>query len=196
MVYWGGEDLDWPERLSALGYSISWMPEPHRVYHRWHLQAEANGFRPVTATLDSVTYMMENRLRPRLAQDWGRPLSWSDRPILALVEGGTRPKVAEVPTNGLMKYELADLVLGTRGRSSFARLDLGPRIVQRPLSALREPAKRLLRPLSALTSNSVVDKLNGNFDAIYHIIPILLENGLVDYYFSENLEQVFLLWGS
>jgi hypothetical protein len=195
IVYWGIEDLDWPERLRRLGYVQKWLPEPHRIYHQWHRPSEFGALRPATASYNSVTFGVENRLKPVLEQAWGRALARSDRPILDLIDTGSAVRGIEVPVNSIMHGEFIDRILETRGEGSFVRLDLGPRLIQRPLSRFSSAAKAILRPLAALTSNSVVDKVNANIDYLYCYLPVLEEQGLRDYYIDDDFSRVYLLWG-
>lgn len=193
--YWGLEDLDWPDRLKTIGYEQVWLPEPHRLYHLWHEPSEAGRLRPETASFETMKHCVANKLKPRLKQDWGKPLGIADRPILKMIASPEKAISVHLEPNALMHYGTLHAITESRVSGSFVRLDLGTRMIRRPFCHFRDEAKAIMRPLAAMTGNSVVDKLNCNFDYLYAMLPALLENGLIDYYIDDTLEFVFLFWG-
>ncbi len=194
IVYWGLEDLDWPARLKRLGYEQVWLPASHRAYHQWHPKAETAGMRPETVSYDSAATCMANLANPVLRQAWGQPLGYADRPILAAMAGGEIPDVVQIPANGFVDYRIFEALLETREGKGYARLELAARLIRRPLDRFRNAAKTLIRPLSAMTGNTIIDKVNYNFDYIYRILPVLYDHGLRDHYVSASLDSVSLLW--
>ncbi len=194
MVYWGLEDLDWPERLKALGFEQQWLPGPHRIYHQWHPRSEGGHRRPETASFNTMSYCVENRLQPVLAQDWGRAITEADRPILEAMKKRNDPFEVQLPPNALMHYGNIDRLLDTRAKGRFVRLGLGERLIRRPLSSAAGITSRMLRPVTALTGLSCHEKINLNFDYLYAMLPSLLELGLEDHFISSDLSTVYLLW--
>jgi hypothetical protein len=193
--YWGQEELDWVSRLIALGYKQVWLPEPHRLLHRWHPVSEQGGMRPVTANYATVERCFSNVLKPRIDQDWGLAVGPEDRPVMTLM--GKEPpcpldmSIGELGTQkGVQR--LGEALLKER----FLVLNLGPRLVPRPLTALADPVASLLRPITALTSLSCVYKANGNFDYFYALLDALQGGGLLDYYIVPDLTRIYLYNGS
>jgi hypothetical protein len=195
IIYWGQEDIDWPERLKRLGYEMIWLPEPHRIYHQWHPSPEAGYLRPTTASYNTMSYCVENKSSPVLAQDWGGALPESERPILPLLKVG-RPVMVRFDANALMKYRNLVGLLETKTLGKFIKLDLGPRKIRRPLSSTARKVKFALRPITALVGLDCSEKINGNFDYLYAVLPALMKDGLRDYYISKDLSSVFLLWNN
>jgi hypothetical protein len=193
IVYWGMEDLDWPMRLETLGYKMLWLPEPHRIFHQWHQPSESGRLRPDMASYQTMRYCIENLMVPVIRQDWGKPISRDDRPILAMM-GSRTPEVVRVGKNALMHYGNLGIILDTKGADHFIKLDLGPRLVKRPLSRFSGIAKTLLRPITAAVSLDCDEKTNRNFDYLYAMLPALSANGLADYFISSDLSEVFLYW--
>lgn len=194
MVYWGMEDLDWPERLQALGYRQEWLPEPHKIYHQWHPRSEVGHRRPETASFNTMAACVGNRLQPVLRQDWGRGVNQEDRPILVRMKSGRLDYNVSLASNALMHYDNISRIAETRRPGAFVRLDLGSRAIRRPFSALSRATKALLRPAAALTGLSCIDKLNCNFDYLHAMLPALLGNGLADYYIVSDVSEAYLLW--
>ena len=193
IVYWGLEDLDWPERLLKLGYEQVWLPEPHRLYHQWHAVSEYGKLRPSIASFNTMGYCIENRMKPVLSQDWGKSVGAIDRPILKLMSSNT-PDLVRVRKNALMHYGNLDILLDTKGSDKFVKVELGPRLVKRPLSRFSGAAKAILRPMTALAGLDCDDKTNRNFDYFYAMLPALVQNGLADYFISRDMSEVFLYW--
>jgi len=194
IVYWGLEDRDWYVRLEHLGYEQIWLPEGHRAYHVWHPRSETRGMRPVTASYDSASFCMANIVAPKLAQDWGRALRKEDRPILELIDSGEPPVEVRIEPNLIASHDYFQAIWNSRSSGRFIRIDAGPRLIPRPLDGWRDAARSLMRPLSALTGNTIVDKVNDNADYLYRMIPVLYEHGLRDHFFSPTFESVSLLW--
>lgn len=194
IVYWGLEDLDWPRRLKELGYEQVWLPEKYKIYHQWHRVSESGNLRPITASYNTMRYCIENRLHPVILQEWGRGIGVFDRPILKLMSSDT-PDVVRIGKNALMHYGNLDIVLGTKDKEKFVKLELGPRLVRRPLSCFSNVFKTILRPVTALASLDCDEKANRNFDYFYAMLPVLLANGdLADYFISKDMSEVFLYW--
>ena len=196
MVYWGFEDLDFPDRLKKIGYTQVWLPDTFKLYHQWHPVSEANGKRPQTASVNTLKFSWENKISPVLNQNWGSPLTEKDRPILAELKKTSSINTTccvNLTTSILNDWQAADIVLNTR-RKGLVKLILGPRLKKRPLDCLRNPIKIILKPFTALTGNTVISNLNANFDILYEMLPLLLRNGLIDYYIAQDLSYLYLLW--
>jgi GT2 family glycosyltransferase len=193
IMYWGMEDLDWPERLKALGYEQVWLPEPHRIYHQWHPRAENGYLRPETASFDTMRSCLQNRLNPVLKQDWGRPVTLADRPILPLIHS-SKPEYLELASNALMHYGNLERILETKKHGTFVRLGLGSRLIKRPLSQASALVKKMLRPATAIAGLTCSDKINCNFDYLYSMLPVMRNHGLRDFYIEPDLSAVYLLW--
>lgn len=190
MLYWGVEDLDFPDRLKKIGYTQIWLPDTFRLYHQWHPVSEANCRRPQTATVNTLKYAWENQLNPVIKQDWGKTLTEKDRPILKELRNG-KPKIIELQNSELSSWETADFILNTR-KERFIKLLLGNRINNGLFMRIKNAAKILLKPVSAFTAMS--STINMNFDILYELIPLLQNHGLRDYYIESDLSSVFLLW--
>lgn len=193
IVYWGQEDNDWSERLKALGYEMVWLPEPHRVYHQWHESCSSGWYRPVTASYDTLRYCLENMVNPIIKQDWGRAIGASDRPIMDLIEHH-QPSVIRFGPNELSKYFHVARLVETKRIGSFIRLDFGNRLIKRPLSAVSDIVKSMLRPVTALVGLDCTKKINDNFDFFYSCLPALKANGLRDFFITADASSVFLFW--
>jgi hypothetical protein len=193
IVFWGLEDLDWPRRLGQLGYEQVWLPERYRIYHQWHSSSGGGARRPAIASFDTMSYCIENRINPVLSQDWGKAAGLSDRPILSMIESRT-PDIVRISKNALMHYGNIDILLDTRGWGRFVKLELGARLVKRPLSRFAGVAKSIMRPITAVAGLDCDEKTNRNFDYFYAMLPVLLENGLEDYFIVKDLSEVFLYW--
>jgi len=193
IVFWGLEDLDWPRRLAELGYEEVWLPEQYKIFHQWHASSASGPGRPATASFDTMRHCLANRINPILRQDWGRSVGPSDRPILSML-GSRSPDVVRINKNALMHYGNLDILLDTRGPDRFVKLELGSRLVKRPLSRFAGAAKTVLRPITALAGLDCDDKTNRNFDYFYAMLPVLVGNGLADYFISRDLSEAFLYW--
>ena len=198
MVYWGFEDIDFPERLQKIGYKQVWLPDTFKLYHQWHPVSEANGKRPQTASINTLKFAWENKTSPILKQNWGAALTEKDRPILTELKKISSVKTSKVhcvnlETSILNNCQAADIVLNTQHKG-LVKLILGPRLKKRPLDCLRNPIKIILKPFTALTGNTVISNVNSNFDVLYEMLPLLLQNGLIDYYIAQDLSYVYLLW--
>lgn len=192
--YWGLEELDWSERLKAIGYAQEWLTSPHVAYHQWHASAEGGGLRPQTASFNTIGYCAQNRCKPVLSQDWGLAVKASDRPILGLLATGAKFTKVELKTNALMHYGNLGQILDTRSKGGAVEINLQNRMIRRPLSKFADAAIAALRPLTALTGVDCGKKINRNFDFLYAMIPLLSDEGLMDYYFSQDLSTAYLLW--
>lgn len=194
MVYWGLEDRDFPMRLEKKGYKQIWLPEKFKLYHQWHPVTESNHKRPQTASLNSLKFSWENKIHAALPQDWGKELTLKDRPILSLLTNDIEKNYRiKLEPGALNDWEASDLILNTR-RYGFVQVILGPRLKKRPLDFFRTPTKIMLKPFTALTGNTIISNINSNFDVLYEMLPLLLENGLRDYFIADDLSHIYLLW--
>ena len=190
MLYWGVEDLDFPDRLKKIGYTQVWLPDTFKLYHQWHPVSEANCKRPQTATVNTLKYAWENQLTPVIKQDWGKLLTEKDRPILKELHNG-KPKIIELQNSELSSWETADFILNTR-KEKFIKLMLGKRINNSLFMRIKNAAKIVLKPVSAF--NAMSSTINSNFDILYELIPLLQNHGLKDYYIESDLSSISLLW--
>lgn len=190
IVYWGPEDLDFPDRLKRIGYTQEWLPNTFKLYHQWHPVSEMNCKRPQTATSNTLKYVWENKLNPVIKQDWGKILTEKDRPILKEIRGDT-PKTIYLEKSILDFWKSAETVLDTQ-KYGFVKLELGNRVDNNFLSHIKTAMKILLKPDSSFSA--IRSTININFDILYEILPVLLANGLCDYYISDDISCVYLLW--
>lgn len=190
MLYWGVEDLDFPDRLKKIGYTQVWLPDAFKLYHQWHPVSEANCKRPQTATVNTLKYAWENQLTPVIKQDWGKLLTEKDRPILKELHNG-KPKIIELQNSELSSWETADFILNTR-KEKFIKLMLGKRINNSLFMRIKNAAKIVLKPVSAF--NAMSSTINSNFDILYELILLLQNHGLKDYYIESDLSSISLLW--
>lgn len=190
MVYWGVEDLDFPDRLKKVGYTQVWLPETFKLYHQWHPVSEANCRRPQTAAVNTLKYAWENQLNPVITQDRGKTLTEKDRPILKELRN-KKPKIIELQNSELSSWETADFILNMR-KAGFIKIILGNRINNNLFMRIKNAAKIVLKPVSAFTAMS--STVNTNFDILYELLPLLQHYGLKDYYIESDLSSVFLLW--
>jgi hypothetical protein len=132
-------------------------------------------------------------LNPVLKQDWGRPVTLADRPILPLIHS-SKPEYLELASNALMHYGNLERILETKKHGTFVRLGLGSRLIKRPLSQASALVKKMLRPATAIAGLTCSDKINCNFDYLYSMLPVMRNHGLRDFYIEPDLSAVYLLW--
>ncbi|MBO6100341.1 MAG: hypothetical protein J6P07_03290, partial [Spirochaetaceae bacterium] len=86
-------------------------------------------------------------------------------------------------------------LIDTCKTSSFVHIGLGKRHKPAPLASCVKFFKKIMKTLCILTGTVVNINVNYNFDYFYaSLLPVLLKKGLTDYYITENLEDVYLLW--
>lgn len=190
IVYWGPEDLDFPDRLKKIGYTQEWLPDTFRLYHQWHPVSEANCKRPQTITINTLKYTWANKLNPVIKNEWGNFLSQNDRPILKEIRKN-KPEIVQLEKSILDFWKSAESVLDTQ-RYGFVKLELGKRVDNNFFSHIKTAMKILLKPDSSFSA--IRSTININFDILYEMLPVLSANGLRDYYISDDVSCVYLLW--
>ena len=198
--YWGMEDIDLVQRLKRTGNEPCRLPEEYKMFHRWHPNAESGFLRPDTARYDTLREYYANANAPVLMTPRNCSISKHDRPILKYVKNNIlidsrQPSSIEFSHSSIddcfRSVELIDLCK----TSSFVHIKLGKRCKKAPLSFLAKYLKKAAKPFCVLAGTEMKINVNYNFDYFYaSLLPVLLEKGLTDYYMTENLEDVYLLW--
>ena len=198
--YWGMEDLDLTNRLKRTGNEPCWLPEKYKMYHRWHPQAEKGFLRPDTARYDTLRQYYTNANSPVLVTPREYALSKHDRPILSYVKKneliGTRKPVSISFSHNTFDdcFKSIELI-DTCKTSSFVHIHLGERCKKAPLGSFANIFKKIIKPFCIATGTVANINVNYNFDYFYAaLLPVLASKGLTDYYITENLEDVYLLW--
>ncbi len=192
IVYWGAEDIDWPDRLTLQGYTQIWIPKDFKIYHQWHSKEENGYKRPITASYNTSKFVLENKFEPVLSKNWGKTLEKKDRPILEKISSNNAKELV-FSEDTLIFHENIDRIYSSKN-DGFVKISLGNRLKKRPLDILRYKMQKVLKPFCALTGNKIQANVNSNFDTLYAVLPVLQQNGLIDYYISADLSEVYLLW--
>ena len=198
--YWGMEDLDLTQRLKRTGNEVCWLPEEYKMYHRWHPQAEKGSLRPDTARYDTLREYYANANSPVLVTPREYALTKHDRPILNYVRQNNLASARKPVSMEFAHCKFDDCfkaleLIDTCKTSSFVHIGLGKRHKPAPLASCAKFFKKAMKPLCVLTGTAVNINVNYNFDYFYaSLLPVLLKKGLTDYYITENLEDVYLLW--
>ena len=192
--YWGIEDLDWGNRLLKHKVNIVWLSEANRIFHKWHPNAETGFLRSFTAEYDSMRSFCTNHFNPVLDQDFGKIITKEERPILEYIKTKT-PFVRQFNNNDLDCFLSFDEILKTKDQNTFVKLCLSPRIKKGIWSIKPSILKKLSKPVRFLTGEELAPIVNKNFDFFYSsVLPALEKTQLRDYYISQDLESVYLLW--
>lgn len=192
--YWGLEDLDWPERLKKVGYNQIWLPTEFKIFHMWHISMSDSIYRPYTASQNSIRFSVENLIQPILNQEYGKSLRIEERPILKFIEEKEYKTISFRDKSFSFWGNWAELL--SEKFNGCYKIIIGNRIKKRPLQIFRKQTKFLLKPCTALTSNRIETNVNISFDYFYECIPLLKKIGLCDYYFSDDVSYIFLLFKS
>lgn len=198
--YWGMEDLDLTQRLKRTGNEPFWLPEEFKMFHRWHPNAETGFLRPDTARYDTLRQYFENANSPVLITPRKNALTKHDRPILNYVKhneltGTRKPVSIEFGHRTFDDCFKALELIDTCKTSSFVHINLGKRCKKAPLNNFSTFFRKIMKPLCCLTGTVINIDVNYNFDYFYaSLLPVLIKKGLTDYYITENLEDVYLLW--
>lgn len=191
--YWGMEDLDWGNRLQKHNVSITWLSDKNRIFHKWHPNAETGFLRPYTAEYDSMRSFCENNYNPVLDQDFGKILTQEDRPILKCIEM-QKPFVRQFNSNELECFLVLEEILKTK-EHPFVKLCLSPRTKKGLLKIKHSLLKKLSKPFRFLTGAELSPIVNKNFEFLYSsFLPVIEKANLRDYYITQDLESVYLLW--
>lgn len=189
IVYRGCEDLDWIARLKRLGFVQEWLPPEYRIYHQWHRPSESGFLRPATATYSTAQHCYENAFKPNLDGEWGHLMMETDRPILKAMRESPAT-VIELRTDEMNDISCTDRLAKTK-EAGFVRIEFGPRLKGRSLDDLT--ARVLVKSLRQF-GLAVSPAINSNIDFFTAVLPVLEENGLVDYYLEPDFKRVYLLW--
>lgn len=87
--YWGVEDRDMNRRLLGAGLEESWINDETAIFHQWHPPADLKtpGFFPGGLWGRMERHYLERRDEVvRNGEDWGRPLSAAERPVLGFLD--------------------------------------------------------------------------------------------------------------
>ncbi len=191
--YWGMEDLDWGNRLQKHNVNIVWLSEANKIFHKWHPNAETGFLRPYTAEYDSMRSFCENNFNPVLDQDFGKILTQEERPILKYL-GTETPFERQFNSNELECFLVLEEILKTK-EHTFVKLCLSPRTKKGLLNIKHSLLKKLSKPFRFLTGAELSPVVNKNFEFLYSsFLPVLENKELCDYYISQDLESVYLLW--
>lgn len=191
--FWGQEELDWAKRLYLAGYSQEWLPEPHRLYHRWHPAAEGGALRPYTASFITMARCASNFLKPKIDQDWGLGVSYEERPILEAMIN-EQPLGVRFNKGEIAKYDGLVKLCDTKNSSRLVKVEMGKRMAVSGTSIVRQSLAKVAKPVLALGGLYPEPKVNSNFDYLYSVLPALFVNGLKDYYIGDGLDHAYLLW--
>ena len=191
--YWGMEDLDWGNRLHNHNVAVVWLSDGNRIFHKWHPNAETGFLRPYTAEYDSMRSFCENNFNPVLNQDFGKIITPEERPILKYMMA-EKPFIRQFNSNELECFLVLDEILKTSSHT-FVKLCLSPRVKKGLLNIKPSLLKKLSKPIRFFTGEELSSVVNKNFDFFYSsFLPILEKNQLRDYYITQDLESVYLLW--
>ena len=191
--YWGMEDLDWGNRLQNHNVALVWLSDRNRIFHKWHPNAETGFLRPYTAEYDSMHSFCENNFNPVLDQDFGKILTQEERPIIKYLEK-EKPFIRQFNSNELECFLVLDEILKTK-EHPFVKLCLSPRIKKGMLNIKPSFLKKLSKPFRFLTGTELLPIVNKNFEFLYSsFLPVLEKANLHDYYITQDLESVYLLW--
>ena len=192
-IYWGIEDLDWPNRLKSIGYKQVWLPSEYKIYHQWHKPSETSNLRPASASYNSVSYLYQNTFTPKIINyHWGKKLEKKDRPILKKIESDN-PALFTLSDYGIDSVIAANDIKTFLNKNKFIKIDLHDRNIKRPLSNIKKTVKKILHPFAALAGLRLVDAVNFNFDFIYEVILLLEKSIIKDYYISPDCRFIYLL---
>lgn len=191
--YWGIEDLDWGNRLQKHNVNVVWLSEANRIFHKWHPNAETGFLRSFTAEYDSMRSFCVNNFNPVLEQDFGKIITKAERPILEYMQTES-PFEMQFSNNDLDCFLSFDVILKAK-EHVFVKLCLSPRIQKGLFNIKHSVLKKLSKPVRFLTGEELAPIVNKNFDFFYSsILPALEKTQLRDYYISQELEAVYLLW--
>lgn len=197
--YWGMEDCDWTHRLRLCGKTLTWLPEPHRIFHKWHPNAEGGFLRPKTAEYDSMRRYYENTFSPKLTGEYGALYTEQDRAILQFVKNDTLCATAEKPfvlnfnKNDFASCFTTDTLLNTVQKEPFVQLNLQNRLDSSPILSFNF-ARKLVKPFTIATRTVLLPRINNSFDFFYAaVLPVLQRYSVTDYYITSNFENIFLI---
>ena len=191
--YWGMEALEWGNRLQNHNVALVWLSDRNRIFHKWHPNAETGFLRPYTAEYDSMHSFCENNFNPVLDQDFGKILTQEERPIIKYLEK-EKPFIRQFNSNELECFLVLDEILKTK-EHPFVKLCLSPRIKKGMLNIKPSFLKKLSKPFRFLTGTELLPIVNKNFEFLYSsFLPVLEKANLHDYYITQDLESVYLLW--
>ena len=189
----GMEDLDWGNRLKNNNVILVWLSDKNRIFHKWHPNAETGFLRPYTAEYDSMRSFCENNFNPVLVQDFGKIITQEERPILKYMEK-EKPFERVFNSNELECFLVLDEILKTSSHT-FVKLCLSPRTKKGLLKIKHSLLKKLSKPFRFLTGAELSPIVNKNFEFLYSsFLPVLENKELCDYYITQDLESVYLLW--
>lgn len=193
-LYWGPEDVDFPNRLKQIGYKQIWLPNDfHKLFHVWHKSLSSKYSKPFLTEYLSNQLYLENCFCPKSNQDFGKNITYEMRPILKFIQKNDFECI-NFDVGNLGKPQNLNKLRELAEKKGCYRLNLQSRLKKRPLDKFRDFIPKLLKPITSLTGTKIEFNENKNFDFIFIYITSLLKFGLVDYYISTDFSFVYLLW--
>ena len=190
--FWGYEDLDLDTRLIKCGYKQIWLPTEYKIYHQWHKVSELGGLRPATVNYNSLNYCMQNKISPKLKNDYGQNVTKQNRPILKYLEN-EQPAIFTLNHNEITNWnknsEFIDFIL----RNKFVKVELGKRFKVTPLKQIQPLTKKIISPIAKICGFHIAPIINYNIDYLYETILSIYPSILKDYYIDSHFESIFFL---
>lgn len=188
--YWGGEDNDWVRRLTNAGAQVHWLTtDQFKLTHTWHPFENNPVTRPYTSIADTLRFEMANLITPYHNDQWGQPITRSDRPIL-----GALDQVRSIEFglgSGLLTPHVPRVLEALRS-GALVRILFGERIPRRKLTALAPKVLGLQNwfgPFSLRLEYNV----SGQLEEALTLISLLGGQAKVDYCFQDSTQSVYLL---
>ncbi len=191
--YWGPEDVDWPSRLKLLGYKQIWLPEDFKLFHTWHPKAWGNIYRPNVAEYNTGIYSFQNLMNPVISNNKVKLDEITDRPILEKIKS-SKPTELHFDAKKDFEYPHLAILSETIRSSKFIKISLSARLFPHLFKKSRLFFQRVFNKFSKITGSVCIPNYNMNFDLLFYQIPTMKKNGLIDYYFANDLSYAYLLF--
>lgn len=192
-LFWGYEDLDFPNRLIEIGYRQVWIPAEYKIYHQWHKPSETGNLRPATVSYNSVSYLYENAFSPKLKNTkWGYNITAKDRSILKYIQQ-KKPFEININKHGINGVVITNQIKEALSEHDFIKINLPEREIKKPFNCLKKIVRLFLRPIASLCGLRIIDAIDVNFDYIFEVILTLINKKIKDYYISDDFKTVYLL---
>lgn len=191
--YWGSEDADLYNRLSAQSKQPLWLDDKPLLYHVWHPSIkDILNDRPATSLPDTHLIRMGNSIQPFKQLTWGKQITSNEHPILEYLRY-QKPKTIKIENyhNDIKK------VIDLKTTEKFIRLIFGLRLLDH-----KTAGKEFFRKFINIVNKFIRPKLgyeisitkNKNFDFWYSSLSLLRNYGLIDYYIDDDFNSVYLLF--
>lgn len=191
--YWGPEDVDWLQRMVSIGYTQKWLPDNFALQHVWHPTLSSKFSKPFLIEYKSNQLFLENCFSPVKTQDFGNNLTYEMRPILQYIQEANFETI-NFDTGYFAKQDSLYKLRELSEKKGCYKFYIQERLKKRPLDKMRKITPKILKPITALTGTKIDYNENTNFDFLYSYLPILIKNGLKDYYISNDFSSLYLLW--